>query len=187
MVMAAVMMTAGMQVARAQLIDPTTGVMVDPATDPADFSAVAGGQPGNIGMELAAQASEQAQQAAQAAMEQAAQAAQDAANAANASQPSDAGSQQSSPPAKPTVAKPAVSPKGGTFHVAAGAAVQVTLRDKDPKAKLHYTTDGTTPTVHSAVYAGPIAVRGDETIKVLASRKGENSSAVVTTKYKVEN
>jgi hypothetical protein len=58
------LMLAGTGVASAQLIDPTTGVMVDPSTDPVDFVAVAAGQPGNIGMELAAQATAQAQAAA---------------------------------------------------------------------------------------------------------------------------
>jgi hypothetical protein len=63
MIVLAVMglMLAGSAVASAQLIDPTTGVMVDPTTDPVDFAAVASGQPGNVGMELAAQATAQAQ------------------------------------------------------------------------------------------------------------------------------
>jgi hypothetical protein len=63
MIVLAVMglMLAGSTVASAQLIDPTTGVMVDPTTDPVDFAAVASGQPGNVGMELAAQATAQAQ------------------------------------------------------------------------------------------------------------------------------
>jgi hypothetical protein len=55
------LMLAGSSVASAQIIDPTTGVMVDPTTDPVDFASVAAGQPGNIGMELAAQAAAQAQ------------------------------------------------------------------------------------------------------------------------------
>lgn len=58
------LMLAGTGVASAQLIDPSTGLMVDPTTDPVDFAAVAAGQPGNIGMELAAQATAQAQAAA---------------------------------------------------------------------------------------------------------------------------
>ena len=58
-------MLMGARGAAAQLIDPSTGVMVDAASDPMDFSAVASGQPGNIGMELSAQASEQAQAMAQ--------------------------------------------------------------------------------------------------------------------------
>lgn len=58
------LMLAGSAAAGAQLIDPSTGVMVDPTTDPMDFAAVASGQPGNVGMELAAQAAAQAQAAA---------------------------------------------------------------------------------------------------------------------------
>jgi hypothetical protein len=65
------LMLVGTGVANAQIIDPTTGVMVDPTTDPMDFAAVASGQPGNIGMELAAQATAQAQAAANQAMAQA--------------------------------------------------------------------------------------------------------------------
>src|SRR5580704_7804492 len=65
-------MAAGVSAASAQLIDPSTGITVNAATDPMDFSAVASGQPGNIGMEMASQAQDQfqAQQAAQAASDQ---------------------------------------------------------------------------------------------------------------------
>ncbi|HEV2463915.1 MAG TPA: hypothetical protein VGT04_08930 [Acidobacteriaceae bacterium] len=73
----------GSALASAQLVDPTTGVMVDPTTDPVDFVAVASGQPGNIGMELAAQAAAQAQAAAAQAAAQAQAAAAQAAQAAN--------------------------------------------------------------------------------------------------------
>jgi hypothetical protein len=65
------LMLAGSAVASAQIIDPTTGVMVDPTTDPIDFAAVATGQPGNIGMEFAAQGAAQAQVAAAQAQAQA--------------------------------------------------------------------------------------------------------------------
>jgi hypothetical protein len=65
------LMLAGSAVASAQLIDPTTGVTVDPTTDPVDFAAVASGQPGNVGMEMAAQAAAQAQAAADQATQQA--------------------------------------------------------------------------------------------------------------------
>jgi hypothetical protein len=65
-------LAAGATAARAQLIDPSTGITVDAATDPMDFSAVASGQPGNIGTEAAAAAQDafEAQQAAQAASDQ---------------------------------------------------------------------------------------------------------------------
>jgi Na+/H+-translocating membrane pyrophosphatase len=45
--------------------------MVDPTTDPVDYAAVASGQPGNVGMEMAAQATAQAQAAADQAAQQA--------------------------------------------------------------------------------------------------------------------
>lgn len=77
------LMLTGSAIASAQLVDPTTGVMVDPTTDPVDFAAVASGQPGNIGMELAAQAAAQAQAAAAQAVAQAQAAAAQAAQAAN--------------------------------------------------------------------------------------------------------
>jgi hypothetical protein len=81
-VMAAVLVIGSLQAAHAALIDPTTGVMVDPTTDPMDYVAVASGQPGDIGSELAAQAEEQAEQAAADAAAQAAADAQAAAQAA---------------------------------------------------------------------------------------------------------
>lgn len=91
MTMGLVLVGSGM--ASAQIIDPTTGVTVDATTDPMDFAAVASGQPGNVGMELAAQASAQAAQAAeqaaaqaQAMADQAAQAAADRAAQAAANQ-----------------------------------------------------------------------------------------------------
>jgi hypothetical protein len=63
------LMLVGSGVASAQLVDPTTGVMVDPTTDPMDYAAVAAGQPGNVGMEMAAQATAQAQAMAAQAMQ----------------------------------------------------------------------------------------------------------------------
>lgn len=81
-VMAMGWMLAGGVAASAQIVDPTTGVMVDATTDPTDFASVASGQPGNIGMELAAQAQAEAAQAAAQAEADAAQAAAQAAQAA---------------------------------------------------------------------------------------------------------
>ena len=45
------MLVAG-AVAAAQMMDPSTGMMVDAATDPFDTAAVMSGQPGNVGTEL---------------------------------------------------------------------------------------------------------------------------------------
>ena len=80
-VMATVLVMGSVQAAHAALIDPSTGVMVDPTTDPMDYVAVASGQPGNVGTEMAAQAAAQAEQAAADAAAQAEAAAEQAAAA----------------------------------------------------------------------------------------------------------
>ena len=61
MLMVMGLMLAGSAVASAQFVDPSTGIPVDPATDPMDFVNAMSGQPTNIGMEIAAQAATQAQ------------------------------------------------------------------------------------------------------------------------------
>ena len=196
---AATIVMAGVQVARAQLVDPTTGVMVNATSDPADFAAVAGGKPGNIGTELAAQAAAQAQKDAAEAMEQAQKAAADALEQAKAfanttAQNASSTTTSSAPtsgspgsrPATSTAARPVLMPRGGTFHVAPGDSVLVTIQEKNPDAKIYYTTDGSRPTLQSAVYSGPIAVSSSETIKVLATGEHTNASGVVTEKFKIK-
>jgi hypothetical protein len=101
-----VVMLVGAQWAPAQLIDPSTGVMVDEASDPMDFSAIASGQPGNIGMELSAQASEQMQTTM--AANAASSSAMDSLNAANA----DDATPAVAVPAVPATPKPVIAPGG---------------------------------------------------------------------------
>jgi len=201
--MAATLMMAGVQVVDAQLVDPTTGVIVDATADPADFNAVVGGKPGNMGTELAPQAAAQAQQAAAQAMEQAQKSAaaaiqraqQDAkAFADTASQNAPRATASSAPPsaspgsrpAHSTAARPVIMPKGGIFHIAPGDAVLVTIKEKNPDAKIYYTTDGSRPTLQSLVYSGPIAVSRSETIKVLATGEYTDPSGVVTETFKIK-
>jgi alpha-tubulin suppressor-like RCC1 family protein len=59
----------------------------------------------------------------------------------------------------------------------------VTLTTSSPGVTIHYTTDGTTPTEASAVYAGPIGVGTTTTIKAFGVRTGWTSSAVSTGTY----
>jgi hypothetical protein len=54
-------MMVGMSVSGAQMVDPSTGIMVDAATDPMDFSAIMSGQPTNVGLEAALSANAQMQ------------------------------------------------------------------------------------------------------------------------------
>jgi hypothetical protein len=54
-------MALGASVSAAQMVDPSTGIMVDAATDPMDFSAIMSGQPTNVGLEAALSANAQMQ------------------------------------------------------------------------------------------------------------------------------
>lgn len=163
----------------AQLVDPSTGIMVDAATDPMDFSAVASGQPGNFGMEAAISANTQAQAFANEAMANA-QAATDAAmNAANASD--DAPVMLAT--AVPTTPKPVITPGGGTFK----GSVQVTLVDSHRAAAAFYTTDGRKPTTSSQRYAGPILVSAKTKVQALAFDVNMQPSEVVSKTFKVND
>jgi hypothetical protein len=61
-------------------------------------------------------------------------------------------------------AAPNFSPVAGTY----GSAQKVTITTVTPGAKIHYTTNGTTPTTASPVYSGPITVAATATIKAIA-------------------
>ena len=75
------------------------------------------------------------------------------------------------------MATPVINPAGG--KVEAGTAVTITCANEG--AKIHYTTDGTTPSASSAVYTGPIAVRKDMTIKAMAVKEGNYANSAVAT------
>ena len=179
-------LAAGVTLARAQLIDPSTEVTVNAATDPMDFSAVASGQPGSIGTEAAAAAQDafEAQQAAQAASDQELQDMMNQSLAANSDNDTPAPAAAAPPPVTPT---PTISPKGGTIKVVKGNAVQVTLADPHATAVLYYTTSETKTTGTWVPYTGPIQVTGDTTIKALAIDNGEEPSKVATEKFNIKN
>ena len=65
----------------------------------------------------------------------------------------------------PPTAVPVIAPNGGTFS----ASTPVTITDATPNAVIYYTTNGTMPTIASAVYPGqPITVSTTETIEAIA-------------------
>src|ERR1039458_9632820 len=75
-----------------------------------------------------------------------------------------------------------------TFSVVAGtyaAPQQVTLSDTTTGAIIYYTTDGSTPTVSSNVYSGPIAISKTETVNAIAAAPGFTASAVATAAYTI--
>lgn len=81
-----------------------------------------------------------------------------------------------STPLMPLLAAPTFSPAPGTFN----AAQSVTLADAASSATIYYTTDGTTPTTASTVYAKAINVATTTTIKAMAAASGFSNSAVST-------
>jgi hypothetical protein len=172
-------MALGGRLAGAQMVDPSTGIMVDAATDPMDFSAIMSGQPGNVGMEAMMSANAQAQAAA----EQNMAAMQDSASASIAEMnSSDDTPVAPARPALPTTPKPVIMPGGGTFK----AIVQVTLADSDAQAAVFYTTDGKKPTTSSQRYAGPIEVSEKTKVQAVAFDVNMQPSGVVSKTFKVK-
>ena len=80
-----------------------------------------------------------------------------------------------------TAATPTFTPGGGSY-----ASVQsVTISSTTTGATIYYTTDGTTPTANSNVYASPITVTASETIKAIAVAAGYTQSAVASGTYSI--
>jgi hypothetical protein len=73
-------------------------------------------------------------------------------------------------------ATPVISPSGGTFSTVQTA----TITDASTGAAIYYTTDGTTPTVSSAVYSAPIKVSQSETVQAIAAGGGFSASPVAS-------
>jgi glucosylceramidase len=78
-------------------------------------------------------------------------------------------------------ATPAFSPVAGTYS----SAQNVSLSDTTPGSSIYYTTDGSTPTAASALYASgkPISVAATTTINAIAVASGYLNSAVATATY----
>jgi len=85
-------------------------------------------------------------------------------------------------PAVPPPLPPSYSPAAGTYTA---AGVTVVLAVGNAQTIAHYTTDGSTPTVASPGYAGPIVCMKTTTIKAIAVQPGFPVSAVATALYTV--
>jgi glucose/arabinose dehydrogenase len=81
----------------------------------------------------------------------------------------------------PTVAAPLFNPAAGTYS----APLNVTLSSPTPNAIIYYTLNGSTPTIASTLYSGPIVLSASRTIKAIAAKDGYLSSAVSTATYTI--
>ena len=85
----------------------------------------------------------------------------------------------------PTAATPTFSPAGGSYTGAQTVTISSTTPISSPNAVIYYTTDGTTPSTSSTVYAGPITVAGSETVKAIVAGTYYNPSAVASATYTI--
>jgi hypothetical protein len=61
----------------------------------------------------------------------------------------------------------------------------VSIGDATSGAIIHYTTDGTKPTISSPVYTAPVSVNASETIKAIAVASGYTTSGVASATYTI--
>jgi len=78
-------------------------------------------------------------------------------------------------------ATPAFRPAAGTY----ASAQSVKIIDTTAGSTIYYTTDGTTPTLSSTPYTGPVAVIASATLKAIALGADDVLSGVNTGKYTI--
>ena len=81
----------------------------------------------------------------------------------------------------PVVSMPAFSPAAGSYN----SSQLVTLSDATSNATIYYTTNGTTPTMSSTAYTGPVTVASTETLEAIAVVPGDAISAVAAAAYTI--
>jgi hypothetical protein len=81
-----------------------------------------------------------------------------------------------------TAVAPAFSPVAGTYT----EKQTVTLSSTTTGAKIHYTTDGSTPTASSKLYSTSLSVAATETISAITVASGYTTSSVAKAKYIIE-
>jgi acetyl esterase/lipase len=80
---------------------------------------------------------------------------------------------------KPTAAAPEFRPLRRTF----AKDVSVSVVAPSPAIKVHYTTDGSTPTAASPLFTGPLKLSATTTLKAISVRQGIAASGVATTVF----
>lgn len=87
------------------------------------------------------------------------------------------------PVEKPVVATPEIIPGGG--EITTGTAVTITC--PTPGAEIHYSIDGSVPSMSSDVYVAPVFVHSDLTVKAVAYCRDMTPSAVASATFTVVN
>jgi hypothetical protein len=85
-----------------------------------------------------------------------------------------------------TIAATAV-PTFSPAAVAYSSAVPVTISDATTGAVIYYTIDGTTPTISSSVYTGPVMVSASQTLMAIALAPGYSASSVGSATYEISS
>lgn len=81
-----------------------------------------------------------------------------------------------------TVAKPVITPNGGTF----AEAQEVTIT-ADAGCTIYYTTDGTGPTSESTEYTAPFTVSENCIVKAIAYDADDNASSIASAEFTFTN
>lgn len=77
---------------------------------------------------------------------------------------------------------PVIRPASGTYY----EPIEVTMSCYTQGATIHYTTNGSTPTINSTQYTSPITLTTDATVKAVAVLDGEVSDVVAATYQFIE-
>lgn len=101
------------------------------------------------------------------------------------SEPGDISAQER-PPASAggtSVAPPTFEPNGGTFS----GSQQVALSTATASAVIHYTLDGSDPTLNSTPYSGPFTLTATTQVRAIAILNGTNGSSVASAQFVLED
>jgi len=83
----------------------------------------------------------------------------------------------------PAAPAPKIAPDGGTFT----APVLVSLADSLNGGRIHYTTNGATPTASSPQYTAAFTVSTSETVKAIAVATGYAASTVTSASFTIQS
>ncbi len=86
-------------------------------------------------------------------------------------------------PGPAVLGPPVIAPAGGTFN----GPVEVSLKDADPGAEIHYTLDGSVPGQSDPQYRAPFRLAGPTVVRARAFEKGFTRSITVQQVFIVGN